>query len=120
MSEELKKNLQNVTDQLQQIANNKAACDQLVGTAKKITIADSTEEVENPISLTLTGDIVKAVIAPIVDVLNKRREQLINIKEQILAQLEAELNPPAADQPPADPNAPVVPTPDQPNTAAKK
>lgn len=107
MSEELKKNLQNVTDQLQQISNNKAACDQIVGTAKKITIADSTEGVENPISLTLTGDIVKAVVAPIVDVLNRRREQLINIKEQILAQLEAELNPPA-DQPPADAPAPAA------------
>jgi hypothetical protein len=58
---------------------------------KNIRIVNLADESEEPLSLTITGNAVNSVIGPIAQGVSSNRNQLVAIKEQLLAALESEL-----------------------------
>ena len=98
MSQDLKDQLAMVSANLQNSNATLATVGKLTEIGK-VTIADATEGVENPIALTLNGNIVADIFKPVVATLNQRKEQMLGIKEQILAALENEISGEGGDAP---------------------
>ena len=69
---------------------DEAACAEILKD-KNIKILNLADESEEPLSLTLTGDAVVSVIRPIASGITANRNQLVAIKEQLLAAVEAEM-----------------------------
>jgi hypothetical protein len=59
---------------------------------KNIKIVNLADTSADPVALTITGNAVIDVIRPIITGVSGNRNQLITMKEQLLAQREAELN----------------------------
>jgi len=58
---------------------------------KTIKIVDLSDTSEDPLSLTLSGNAVVAVLRPIIQGVESNRNQMIAIKEQLLALIEQEI-----------------------------
>lgn len=98
MSDELRDQLKQVSANLQNINATLTTVGKLIEIGK-VNVTDGTEGVENPASLTLNGEIVGAVLRPVTATLNRRKEQMLSIKEQILAALEGEISGEGGDAP---------------------
>lgn len=83
--------LANVNTRLENLRMTEAACGELLKD-KNIKIVNLADESEDPLSLTLNGDAVVSVIRPIAQGVVANRNQLVTIKEQLLAAVEAEMN----------------------------
>lgn len=92
MSEEIRNQLQEVSTQLQNLASTRAACSQMMQN-QKIKIVDLTDESEDPLAITLQGNAASQVLSPLLQGVNANREQLINIKENLLNQLDGTAEP---------------------------
>lgn len=91
MSEEFKDQLKQVSANLTNINATLQTISKLIE-AGKISVVDDTEGVENPASISLNGDIVGAVLRPVINTLSRRKESTLAIKEQILNALEDEMS----------------------------
>lgn len=92
MSEELKQQLQRVSSQIQNLNNTRAACAQMIQD-QKIKLVDEGQEIqegEDPLSISLSGQMVNQLLTPFIQSLNTFREQLIDMKEQILNQMDGD------------------------------
>lgn len=90
MSQEFKDQLKQASANLQNINATLQTISALIE-AGKINVSDATEGVENPNSISLNGEIVGSVLRPVISTLNRRKENTLAIKEQILAALESEV-----------------------------
>ena len=86
MSEEIRNQLKEVSAQLQNLASTRAACSQMMQN-QKIKIVDLTDESEDPLAITLQGNAASQILTPLLQGVSANREQLINIKENLLNQL---------------------------------
>ncbi len=82
--------LTQVNTQLNSLRATEAACVEILK-EKNIRITNLADESEEPLSLTLTGNAVTSVIRPIVTGVTTNKDQLVAIKEQLLAIRETEL-----------------------------
>lgn len=98
MSEELRDQLKQASANLQNINATLTTVSKLIE-AGKVSVADATEGVEEPAMITLNGEIVGAVLRPVTATLNRRKEQMLSIKEQILTALESEASGEGGDAP---------------------
>ena len=94
MSEEkeltLQEKLAQVNTNLNNLKATETACADILKD-KHIKIVNMADTSEDPLSLTLQGNAVVAVIRPIVQGIEANRNQLVAIKEQLLSAIEAEL-----------------------------
>lgn len=86
----LQEKLAQVNTQLNNLKATETACAEILKD-KNIRIVNVADESEEPLSLTLTGSAVVSVIQPIVQGVAANRDQLVAIKEQLLAAMETQL-----------------------------
>jgi len=86
----LQEKLAQVNANLNSLRATENACSEILKD-KNIKIVNLADTTEDPLTLTLQGNAVVAVIRPIVQGVEANRTQLIAIKEQLLAAIEAEL-----------------------------
>jgi len=98
MSQELRDQLKQVSVNLQNINATLTTVSKLIEVGK-VSVSDATEGVEEPAMITLNGEIVGAVLRPVTATLNRRKEQMLAIKEQILSALEGEFSGEGGDAP---------------------
>ena len=93
MAEEtLNEKLTKVSEELQNQTTTRLACDKLIeGGSVKIVDATEQKEGAEPITISISGDVVANVLRPIIDLVNAKRERLLAVKEQILNQIEADI-----------------------------
>ena len=91
----LQEKLTRVNGSLNDLRATEAACNEILK-EKRIKIINLADTSEDPLALTLNGNATVAVIQPILRGVDANREQLVTIKEQLLAALEAELAVPKA------------------------
>jgi hypothetical protein len=84
-----KEMLKQVSERLQSLSATRAACQQMIEN-QQIKIVDATDESEDPLSITLSGQAAATVLSPLLQGVNANREQLINQKEALLNQLDPE------------------------------
>lgn len=87
MSEEIKKQLTEVSARLQNFTSSRTTIDKLIESGS-IKIIDAKDKNDEPLALDLSGEIVAAILNPVVTFINQRKEQLVNIKERLLFGLE--------------------------------
>lgn len=77
--------------QLQGVNNSLATAQELIkgGNVKIVDESKEVEEGQEPLTLTVKGEIMSEVLSPVVRVLNYRKENLVNVKERLLAMKEA-------------------------------
>lgn len=88
----LQERLAQVNAQLNNLRSTEAACNELLKD-KNIRITNLADESEEPLALTITGNAVTTVVRPILQGVVANKEQLVSIKEQILAAMEQSLTP---------------------------
>lgn len=59
--------------------------------AVKIVSAQPPKEGEEPISLDVSGEIVQTILSPVLSILNRRKEEFLAYKENLLAMIESEV-----------------------------
>ena len=82
--------LKEVSAQLQSLSATRAACTSMMQN-QKIRIVDETDESEDPLSITLSGQAAVGLLQPLLQAVNVNREQLINQKEYLLNELDKEV-----------------------------
>lgn len=88
---DLKETLSQVSQQLASIQSTRKSCAKLIETGSIKLVDNGTElrEGEEPIGITVSSqEMVQAMLRPVVNQLDAKREQLLNVKEQLLSQLE--------------------------------
>lgn len=72
--------------QLQGVNNSLATAQELIkgGNVKIVDSSREVEEGQEPLTLTVKGEIMAEVLSPVVRVLNYRKENLVNVKERLL------------------------------------
>ena len=86
----LQEKLEQVNINLNNLKATEAACAEILKD-KHIKIVNMADTSEDPLSLTLQGNAVVAVIRPITQGIEANRAQLVAIKEQLLAAIEKQL-----------------------------
>lgn len=82
--------LAQVNANLNSLKATEVACAKILEN-KSIKIVDLSDTSEDPLSLTLNGNAVVAVLRPIMQGVENNRNQMITIKEQLLALIEQEI-----------------------------
>ncbi|MBP6914367.1 hypothetical protein KBB74_02645 [Candidatus Parcubacteria bacterium] len=82
--------LAQVNANLNSLKATETACAKILEN-KTIKIVDLSDTSEDPLSLTLSGNAVVAVLRPIIQGVESNRNQMIAIKEQLLALIEQEI-----------------------------
>lgn len=82
--------LAQVNANLNSLKATETACAKILEN-KTIKIVDLSDTSEDPLSLTLSGNAVVAVLRPIIQGVENNRNQMIAIKEQLLALIEQEI-----------------------------
>lgn len=94
MSEELKKNLQTVSEQLQQLNATTATIQKLIAGESVRIVESNPEEGKDPSMLTVTSsEMITAILHPVSNEVKARKERMLNMKESLLQSLEQELIP---------------------------
>jgi len=87
----LQEKLAQINANLNSLKATEAACSKILEN-KTIKIVDLSDTSEDPLSLTLNGNAVVAVLRPIVQGVEANRNQMISIKEQLLSAIEEEIS----------------------------
>ena len=87
MSEEIKKQLADISEKIQGLTISRATCTRLIGSGS-IKIVDANDESEEPLSINVTGEIISAVFNPVIEFIHAQKEQLLYAKEGLLLHLE--------------------------------
>lgn len=82
--------LAQVNANLNSLKATEVACAKILEN-KSIKIVDLSDTSEDPLSLTLNGNAVMAVLRPIMQGVESNRNQMISIKEQLLSLIEQEM-----------------------------
>ena len=82
-----------VSDRINNINATRETCLKLIqeGAIKIVSVAPVTEGAE-PVSMDISGEIVSTILSPVVRVLEKRKEDFISLKENLLNTIEKELS----------------------------
>jgi hypothetical protein len=59
--------------------------------AIKIVQGTAPEEGQEPLNIDVSGDIVATILSPVLNVVNRRREEFLQYKEQLLAEIEKQV-----------------------------
>jgi hypothetical protein len=100
-NDETKQQLDQVNSQLQNLNASRLTCDRLIESGS-LKIVDANDKGEAPLTLSISGDIVADVLAPVIKTINVRKENMLAIKERLLGLVET---PPADVPAPADTTA---------------
>lgn len=93
----LREQLQNVSQKLENLNVTRATCMKLMEMgAVKILQGVQPAEGEEPLSLDINGDVVGNILSPVLNIVNRRREEFLSYKENILGEIEKELTAPEA------------------------
>jgi hypothetical protein len=100
---DLKEQLKNVDEKLQGLAQTKSICEAMLELGNiKVEQVKELKEGETPLVINLNGDISRVVLNPLLAFVGQRREQFLNVKEQLLQQMSAGVNGEVDVTPPAD------------------
>jgi len=89
-----REDLKSVSEQLQNSTQTRNICDSMIKTqAIKIIEVRELKEGEKALELIINGELVGAVIDPVIQLVNQRKEKLLAKKEQLLNAIEDELKP---------------------------
>jgi len=87
-----KEQLPLVSERIKHLNVTKETCLKLIEEGSvKIISAQPPKEGEDPLSLDVSGEIVSTILAPVINVLNKRKEDFLAYKENLLSAIEAEV-----------------------------
>ena len=97
---ELREELKTISEQLQGLTQTRAICESMTVTKsiKILEMKGPLKEGETPVEVDINGDIVVAVIDPILRLINQKKEGLLARKEKVLATLEAQITAPMVEQ----------------------
>jgi hypothetical protein len=85
--------LKEISNQLAGLAQTKAICENMMKTQNiKIVEVREMKEGEAPSEISINGDIVIAVLEPMLRIISQRKEKLLAAKEQALNLLETQLH----------------------------
>jgi len=82
-----------VSERINNLNTTRSTCIKLMEEGSiKVVSAQPPKEGEDPISLDVSGEIVQTILAPVLNVLNRRKEEFLAYKENLLAMIENEVS----------------------------
>ena len=84
--------LQSVSERLENLNVTRATTLKLLELGNiKVIQGVAPDEGQQPLNIDVSGDIVQTMLTPVLNVINRRREEFLAYKENLLAEIEKEL-----------------------------